>query len=87
MDYVVRVLVTLAVGGVCATCAEAADLGPLHHRRHHHFIRSAPVPPPGYAYGGYGNGPGPGWVDGPGYTPGIGYIPPGAPPTIFDLGY
>ena len=89
------------VGLATALCAamlapasvRAADLG--YGRPHHrHHVRDATpiVVPQGYAYGGYGNGPGPGWVEGygpsfaPGITPGVGYIPAGAAPTIFDLG-
>ena len=83
------VIIAVAIG-FGASGAMAADLGDLHRRHHRHL---QPLPPPGYAYGGYGNGSGPGWVDArglgyaPGITPGFGYIPAGAPPTIFDLGY
>ena len=84
-NAVIGAVVVMVLG---ASGAMAADLGDLHRRHHRH-----PTPPLGYAYGGYGIGPGPGWVDahGPGYAPGIapgyGYIPAGAAPTIFDLGY
>ena len=88
MSVLLRATLVVAIVGLGATGASAADLGYPRHRHHHRHL-----PPPGYAYGGYGNGPGPGWVEGygPGYAPGIapgyGYIPAGAPPTIFDLGY
>lgn len=77
---------------LAGSAARAADLAtPRHHHRARHRLVDAEPPsvPPGYAYGGYGNGPGPGWSDAygpPGYGPGYGYIPPGSPDAGFDLG-
>ena len=84
--------------GLAASGAKAADLGLGFHRphRHHRHARGfrGSVVPLGYAYGGYGNGPGPGYEAsgygpgyGPGYAPGYGYIPPGLPTYGLDLGY
>ncbi|MBV9812372.1 MAG: hypothetical protein JO326_06445 [Acetobacteraceae bacterium] len=76
---------------------QAADLGGhVRHLHHHRIVLDVepPVVPLGYAYGGYGNGAGPGWDYsghgpgyGPGYAPGYGYIPPGLPSFGLDLGY
>lgn len=87
--------VALTVGLLSAP--QAADLSGHRPYRHRHRVVAdveSPVVPLGYAYGGYGNGAGPGWEYsghgpgyGPGYAPGYGYIPPGFPSYGLDLGY
>ena len=82
----------IAIGFTGSTLA--AEAGTPRHRHHYsrkHVIETEPpLVPRGYAYGGYGDGPGPGWSDptyGPaGYGPGYGYIPPGYSDAGFDLG-